>query len=81
MEGNFFTHKKTLAYKKVREMDPHLLFTSDFWLTETSSIFSRRIYGWFDLLGDMGGVTEVLVLIFAFIFEPISHHLFIIKAI
>ena len=81
MEGTFYTHKRSINFDRVREIDPLLIFSSDFWLTETSIMYNRRIYGWFDLLGDIGGVTEVLILIFSFIFNPISEHLFILKAI
>ena len=81
MEGTFFNHVKTIDYTKVQEFDPLLIYSSDFWLSETSMKFNRRVYGWFDLLGDMGGVTDVLVMIFAFIFLPISEHMFTLKAI
>jgi hypothetical protein len=42
--------------------------------------YSRRIYGWFDLLGDLGGVTDVFVLIFTYFFAPISEFNFILEA-
>ena len=42
--------------------------------------YSRRIYGWFDLLGDLGGITEVFILTFTYFFAPISEHKFIVNA-
>jgi hypothetical protein len=43
-------------------------------------IYQRRIYGWFDLLGDLGGVTDVFILIFTYFVAPISEHKFILEA-
>ena len=40
----------------------------------------RRIYGYLDLLGDLGGVTEVIMIVFGIFLFPISKHSFIIKA-
>ena len=34
-----------------------------------------------DLLGDLGGVTEVIMIIFGFILYPISEHSYTLKAI
>jgi hypothetical protein len=41
----------------------------------------RRVYGWLDLLGDLGGVTEVVMIVFGFVLFTISEHSFYIKAI
>lgn len=49
-------------------------------LDQTGIAHSRRKYGLFDLLGDLGGVTEVIMIFFGFIFYPISEHSFVIKA-
>ena len=38
------------------------------------------IYNYFDLLGDLGGVTEIILLVFGFFLLPISKHSFILKA-
>ena len=81
MSGTFYTHRRTISYEKDKDVDPLLLYESQFWLSETTEVYNRQIYGWFDLLGDMGGVTDAMVLLFSFIFCPISHHLFVIKAI
>ena len=42
---------------------------------------SRRVYGIFDLLGELGGVMEVMVIIFGLILYPISEHNFYLNAI
>lgn len=40
----------------------------------------RAIYSLLDLLGDLGGVTEVMMIVFCFIILPISEHSFVVKA-
>lgn len=44
-------------------------------------IHERYIYSMFDLLGDLGGVIDVLMWFFGFFFYPIAQHAFILKAI
>ena len=39
----------------------------------------REIFNLLDLVGDLGGVIEVMVLIFGFVFFPISQQSFILK--
>ena len=41
----------------------------------------RDIYNVFDLLGDLGGVTEVLILMFYLFITPLSEHSFTMKAL
>ena len=41
----------------------------------------RYIYGLLDILGDLGGVTEVIMLLFGFLLYPISEHSFILQAL
>ena len=41
---------------------------------------SRAIYSFLDLLGDLGGVTEVMMIVFSFFLYPISEHSFVVKA-
>ena len=40
----------------------------------------RTVYGILDLLGDLGGVTEVFMIFFSFLLMPISYHSFTMKA-
>ena len=50
-------------------------------MDQTTILHTRRIYSLFDLLGDLGGVTEVIMLAFGFMLYPISEHSFYLKAI
>ena len=40
----------------------------------------RAVFGWFDLLGKLGGITNVMMLLFGFFLFGISEHSFILKA-
>jgi len=44
-------------------------------------LHERRIYGMLDLLGDLGGVIEIIALGFSFFLSPNSKFAFIVKAI
>ena len=38
------------------------------------------MFGFFDLLGRLGGITNVMMILFGFMVYPISEHSFILKA-
>ena len=42
---------------------------------------SRQTYNFFDLLSDLGGVMEVIMLIASVMIIPISEHAFVVRAI
>ena len=60
--------------------NPNLLYNIVLLLDQTGVAHTRVRYGLFDLLGDLGGVTEVIMLLFGYFLYPISEHSFIIKA-
>lgn len=41
---------------------------------------TRRVFGWLDLLGRLGGITNVMMILFGVFVYPISAHSFILKA-
>lgn len=49
-------------------------------LDQLGVLEKRRKYGLLDLLGDMGGVLEVIVLGFGFFIFPISEFSYLIEA-
>lgn len=40
----------------------------------------RKIFGWFGLLGKLGGITNIFMIFLGGIMHPIAHHDFILKA-
>ena len=59
---------------------PDVLYASIYTLQEEAWYHERKIYGFFDLLGDLGGVTEIIMLVFGLFLYPISEHSFILEA-
>ena len=64
----------------VRDLSGNLLYSSSVLLMNEQYKLTRQIYNVFDLLGDLGGVTEVIMLCFGFFLYSISEHSFYITA-
>lgn len=56
------------------------IYASNIYLHGEQFTLSREVYNCFGLLGDLGGVTEVIMIVFGFIFYPISEHSYILTA-
>lgn len=82
-EGTFYDVGRNLKrpLHKIRKNMPDLLYMSRVWLMNESVLHARKIYGFIDLLGDLGGVTEVIMLVFGFFLFPVSEHTFMLQAI
>ena len=52
------------------------LYSSTWNLLNMKKIHERSTYSVMDLIGDLGGVVEILLLIFVFFIAPISEHSF-----
>lgn len=59
--------------------DKNTLLSVQFWISSEISLNSRRVFGWFDLLGKLGGITNVMMLLFGFFLYPISEHSYVLK--
>jgi hypothetical protein len=40
----------------------------------------RKIFGWFGLLGKLGGITNIFMMMLGGLMFPVSEHSFILKA-
>lgn len=66
---------------QVRDLgDGMLLYKSTIYLMNEQYKLTRQIYNIFDLLGDLGGVTEVIMVCFGFFLFSISEHSFVMTA-
>jgi len=65
----------------ISEISGNSFYLSDCILLSEQIKHTRQIYGWLDLLGDLGGVTEVIMICFGFFLFPISEHSFVLRAI
>ena len=66
---------------EISEETKEIIFSSVTWLNNESTKFSRQVYNIFDLLGDLGGVTEVIMITFGFFLFSVSEHSFHMTAI
>ena len=78
-EGTFFQISSMLKRPYNKNKFPGELFRCSLFLQKESILHKREIFNFLDLIGDLGGVIEVMVLIFGFIFFPISQQSFIHK--
>lgn len=79
--GEYFSIGKFINRPTVRDMnDGMLLYKSSIWLHNEQYKLTREIYNAFDLLGDLGGVTEVIMIFFGFILYSFSEHSFYLTA-
>lgn len=59
---------------------PERIYTQNVFLNEEGVNYSRDVYNILGVLGDLGGIVEVLMIIFGFFLFPISEHSFYLKA-
>lgn len=57
------------------------LYTGEVVLANSGLVHRRRVYSIFDLMGDLGGVIEILLIVFNIMFLPMAEHSFNLKAI
>ena len=75
--GEFYTVSiNILSSKIIKEMKPHGLFTSQIWLNSLQMNHYREIYHFLDVLGDLGGVLEILILVCSAVCMSFSEHSF-----
>jgi hypothetical protein len=83
-EGEFYDIAKIINRPFIKngasEEKKILLYSSTIQLHNESVKFNRQIYNIFDLLGDLGGVTEVIMIVFGFFLFSISEHSFYLTA-
>ena len=81
VEYTFYDVGQTVQYQQVPEVEAGNLFTTIIYLSDEMTFFSRQIYSILDLLGEFGGITEVVMLLSGFYLYSISEHSFVIKAL
>ena len=60
--------------------NPLVIYSTVLILGQTGMQHNRAKYGALDLLGDLGGVLEVIMILFGFALYPVSEHSFVITA-
>ena len=80
--GTFFIISETFNRPQLMSRHDNIqFFSSTIMLQQESIRHIRYIYSLLDILGAVGGITEVLMLCFGFFLFPISQHSFILQAL
>ena len=51
-----------------------------FWLQPEVHKHKRVVFGWMNLLGALGGITNVIMILFNGTIKPINEHSYVLKA-
>ena len=78
--GEFYDVHNVLPSKVTHKIMPKTLFNTRIWLDSTMTTSNRSIYHFLDVLGDMGGVLEILIVVFGIVCCTFSEYSFIITA-
>ena len=66
---------------KIQKNDPSIIYESFFMLDMEEVVHERTVYNFLDLLGDMGGLVDIIVSFFGIVLFPMSKFSFILKAL
>lgn len=64
----------------ISKANPNLIYILSVFLSERGVRNKRIVYNFLDVIGDMGGVLEIIMIVFGFVFYPIAEHSFIMSA-
>jgi hypothetical protein len=79
-EGTFFKIAGLIERPYITGKFPGELLRVSSYLQEEAAFNEREVYNLIDLIGEMGGVVEIIVIVFGVIIYPISHQSFILNA-
>jgi hypothetical protein len=80
VNGSYYTIQSFDTANKRRYTGNDVIFNYEVGLSVLEYVQSRKIFGWLDLLGKLGGITKVCMMLFGFFVYPISEHSYVIKA-
>lgn len=64
----------------LEDQNPNHLYSNMFYLDETGISHKREVYNFIEALSDIGGIIEIMLILFGLIFLPISRHSFYLHA-
>jgi hypothetical protein len=79
-DGTFFKIARLVNRNYNKEKFPGELLRISLYLQEEAIFFEREVYNLLDLVGDMGGVIQVITIVFGIILYPIAEESFNLKA-
>lgn len=78
--GTFYQIGKIIDRPEHIDKNDGVLLKTIAYLQAEEIVHTRKVYCLIDLLGDLGGVTEVIMLMFGFFLYPISEHSYYTRA-
>jgi len=78
--GTMFQFGSINSRNQISDANPDQLFNAVFWLQPEVHKHKRVVFGWMNLLGALGGITNVIMILFNGIIKPINEHSFVLKA-
>jgi hypothetical protein len=79
-EGEFYNVARKDFMEDVPEVDLVNVYKTVYMLQRLGARHERSVYGFLAMIGDLGGVTEIIMLLFGFFLFPIAEFSFNIKA-
>jgi hypothetical protein len=78
--GLFYSVSSRVELEQVGETNTRLLYRNIYELDKVGLMHERTVYGFLSMIGDLGGVIEIIMLLFGFFMFPISEFSFNVKA-
>jgi hypothetical protein len=69
----------TIDDSYVIEYDPNSFYQELLWINGLATSYERKVYNLLDLLGDLGGVLEFILILFSIFLSPISEFSYYLK--
>lgn len=79
-DGHFYQFSKHIQKQILPGANPEYLYINMFYLEESGVSHKREVYTSIEALGDIGGILEIIFILFGTIFLPISRHSFYLHA-
>jgi len=76
--GEFYDLSETEIYNTYKKLSPNKIYEVHLQLQSQQVRNDRKVYSLLELIGDLGGVFEIIILTLNFLMLPISRHSFIL---
>ena len=80
--GSFFDIESKFGFESIQaDYDVDVVGSLYISFGQTKTSHQREVYNLFDLIGDLGGVLEVILAVLGLFILPVSEHSFVMKAL
>ena len=78
--GEFYKITEIVHRPYHPEKFPNEIFRASSYLQSEATYYEREVFNFVDLIGELGGVVEIIIIVFGILIYPISKQSFILKA-